>query len=100
MVRGLFPASEQEPVMEALEKSAVFVTSLNIEELLANVDYLSSAWTLANLYLCSMDAELLGPDALRIVGLVLQQFQWNDIRPVGPENPKCESRNPKQTRNI
>jgi hypothetical protein len=34
MVRGLFPRSEQDVVLATLEKSVVFVTSDNIEELL------------------------------------------------------------------
>jgi hypothetical protein len=51
MVRGLFPRVEQDAVLATLETSVVFVTSANIEPLLLEHGYDSSAWTLANLYL-------------------------------------------------
>jgi len=69
MVRGLFPRAEQDLVLATLEKSVVFLTSANIEALLLEEGFDSSAWTLANLYLASVDAELLGEDAPRLVGL-------------------------------
>lgn len=69
MVRGLFPRVEQDRVLAVLEKSVVFVTSVNIEPLLLEHGYDHSAWTLANLYLASLGAELLGEDAPRLVGL-------------------------------
>jgi hypothetical protein len=70
MVRGLFPRVEQDAVLATLQKSVVFLTSANIEPLLRNDEgYDGSAWTLANLYLASLGAELLGEDAPRIVGL-------------------------------
>jgi hypothetical protein len=69
MVRGLFPRAEQDLVIAALEKSVVFLTSANIEPLLLGHGFDSSAWTLANLYLASLGAELLGEDAPRLVGL-------------------------------
>ncbi|WP_437992685.1 hypothetical protein [Sorangium sp. So ce145] len=69
MVRGLFPRVEQDAVLATLEKSVVFVTSANIEPLLLEHGYDSSAWTLANLYLASLGADLLGEDAPRLVGL-------------------------------
>lgn len=69
MVRGLFPRAEQEAVLSTLQRSIVFVTSENIEQLLLGHDYDSSAWTLANLYLSALDAELLDEDAPHLVGL-------------------------------
>ncbi|MEY4513996.1 MAG: hypothetical protein RLZZ450_6118 [Pseudomonadota bacterium] len=69
MVRGLFPRAEQDVALATLEKSVVFLTSTNIEPLLLERRFDSSAWTLANLYLASVGAELLGADAPRIVGL-------------------------------
>jgi hypothetical protein len=69
MVRGLFPRVEQNAVLMMLERSVVFLTSANVEPLLLGHGYDSSAWTLANLYLESLDAELLGEDAPRLVGL-------------------------------
>ena len=69
MVRGLFPRAEQDAVLATLEQSVVFTTSANMEKLLQQCSFDSSAWTLANLYLASFGAELLGKDAPRLVGL-------------------------------
>ena len=69
MVRGLFPRVEQDAVLTMMERSVVFRTSANIEPLLLEQAFDGSAWTLANLYLASVGAELLGEDAPRLVGL-------------------------------
>ena len=69
MVRGLFPRDEQETVLDVLGRSVVFVTPDTITTVLAATRWLNTAWDLANLYLESCDAELLGPDARQIVGL-------------------------------
>src|ERR1019366_9093551 len=69
MVRGLFLRSEQEAVLAAIEQSVVFLTSANVEPLLFKQSFDGSAWTLANLYLASVGARLLGEDAPLLVGL-------------------------------
>jgi len=69
MVRGLFARAEQSAVLSTLEKSVVYVTSETIEPLLLNHSWARSAWDLANLYLLSVGAKLLGKKAARIVGL-------------------------------
>jgi hypothetical protein len=69
MVRGLFPKAEQDVVLSTLENSVVYVTSETIEPLLLNHDYDRSAWDLANMYLRSLGAKLLGEEAMSIVGL-------------------------------
>ncbi len=69
MVRGLFPAAERESVLRLLERSIVFVTSDSLETVLRRFSFLSSAWSVANLYLASVGAELLSVEAPRIVGL-------------------------------
>lgn len=69
MVRGLFPRAEQAAVLDMLERSVVFLTPNNIEDIILGCTWLSSAWDLANLYLGSVGAELLGIDAPRLVGL-------------------------------
>lgn len=68
MVRGLFPRAEQAAILAVLERSVVFLTSESIERILLESSWLSSAWALANLYLGSIGAELLGKDAPQIVG--------------------------------
>ncbi len=69
MVRGLFSRAEQEVVLELLERSVVFVTSETIGPLIAEASWNGSAWDLANLYLASVDAPLLGDDAPALVGI-------------------------------
>jgi len=69
MVRGLFAISERDRVLDTLDQSIVFVTSGNIEALLMMGCFDTTAWDLANLYLASVGADLLGPSAPRIVGL-------------------------------
>lgn len=69
MVSGLFPAHEQACVLAVLEKAIVVLTPANIEVVLSSVRYLGTAWTLANLYLASVDAPLLSDEAPHIIGL-------------------------------
>lgn len=69
MVRGLFPAPEQEVMLRVLERSVIFLTPDRVGSILLGCTWLHTAWDLANLYLGSLDAELLAEDAPRIVGL-------------------------------
>jgi hypothetical protein len=69
MVEGTFPASEREAVVSLLENSVVFLTRANIERVLRGQSWLRSAWDIANLYLSSVDADLLGPEAPSLLGL-------------------------------
>ena len=69
MVRGLFPKAEQSVVLATLQQSVVFVTDDNIETILLDASFHSSAWAIAAVYLGSVGAEPLGPTAPRIVGL-------------------------------
>ena len=69
MVHGFFPQAEREAVLTLFEKSVVFLTADNIESVLLEQHWLRSAWDLANLYLSSVDAELLGPEAPHLLGL-------------------------------
>ncbi len=69
MVRGLFAHAEQEAVLDVLGRSVVFLTPSNIESVLAEMRWLDTAWTVANLYLASVGAEPLASDAPKIVGL-------------------------------
>lgn len=68
MVRGLFPRAEQDEVLAMLERSVVFVTRKNVERLMRAESFLSSARTLANLYLGMVGAELLSEDSPHLVG--------------------------------
>ena len=66
MVNGLFPEDERANVLDMLEKSVVFLTAENIADVLRRESYARSAWTLANLYLGSIGAELLSETAVSL----------------------------------
>ena len=68
MVRGLFPHSEQDVVLDLVGRSVVFVTPKSIRSILLGCERLDTAWTVANLYLGSAKAELLGKSAPELVG--------------------------------
>ena len=68
MVRGLFSANEQDIVLDVLVRCFVFVDAENIETLVREARWLSTAWMLANLYLEGAGAELLSAEAPRLVG--------------------------------
>lgn len=69
MVGGLFPPQEQAAVLAMLERSVIFLTPDNIESVLQSTPWLHTAWSLANLYLASVGADMLSQDARAIVGL-------------------------------
>ena len=69
MVRGLFPGSEQELILDVLGRSVVFLTPATIDTVLGQMPWLSTARDLANLYLAGFDTELLAEDAPYLVGL-------------------------------
>lgn len=69
MVHGFFPQVERDAVLSLLEKSVVFLTAGSVEKVLLEQHWLRSAWDIANLYLSSVGADLLGPDAPSLVGL-------------------------------
>jgi hypothetical protein len=69
MVHGLFPARERPVLLDLFARSLVFVTHDNIETLLGEVQYLFTAWQIANLYLGSLDLPGLDGQPVRLVGL-------------------------------
>lgn len=69
MVTGLFPAKERETILELLESALVFLTHDNIEQVLREERWLSSAWDLANLYLGSIGSKCLNGKPSYLVGL-------------------------------
>lgn len=69
MVNGLFPTRERQAILDLLEKSLVFLTHDNIEQVLRNETWKHTAWDLANLYLGSIGAQCLGGKPCRLVGL-------------------------------
>ncbi|NUP86398.1 MAG: hypothetical protein HUU30_11695 [Burkholderiaceae bacterium] len=69
MVHGLFGSDERPVVLDMFERSVVFLTPWNIAEVLRKETWLSTAWDLANLYLCSLKLPGLSEQARHIVGL-------------------------------
>ncbi|SPB14796.1 hypothetical protein NOV72_02027 [Caballeronia novacaledonica] len=69
MVDGLFPADERSIILDMLARNVVFLTAENIERILKQQMWLSTAWDIANLYLASIGASVLSQDACHIVGL-------------------------------
>jgi hypothetical protein len=73
MINGLFPAAERQVVLQAAERSIVFLTCEAAHQIIREVPYLESAWTIANVYLNSLGASMLGTRAMQIVGLSLER---------------------------
>lgn len=69
LVCGLFPSAERDVVLGVMESSIVFLTPTTIAAVLESTPWHMTAWNLANLYLASVDAELLSDDAPGILGL-------------------------------
>lgn len=87
MVRGLFPAREQMIVLGLFEKSLVFVTHDNVEQGLARMNWLSTAWQVANLYLGSLGLPGLNGKSVRFVGLSEETTFFVSMAYFEEENP-------------
>lgn len=69
MVDGLFRSDERATVLSLLEQSIIFLTRDVVERIIRETSWLSTAWNVASVYLDSIEAEPLGEDAPRLVGL-------------------------------
>jgi hypothetical protein len=69
MVRGLFAKAEHEPILGLLERSVVLVTDHTVEPIIRELGWLSTAWNVANLYLASIGAKVIGEGEDAHVGL-------------------------------
>ncbi len=87
MVRGLFPAGEQDIVLALLEHSLCVLTPANIEAVLTEAPWDHTAWSLANLYLGSIGAPLLAPDAPRLLGLSAETTCYLAVDTVARREP-------------
>jgi len=72
MVRGLFPRGEREAVLGLLARSA----PATVGDVVRQARWLGTAWRLANLYLRSIGARPLGPDAPDLVGIGEETTCW------------------------
>ena len=73
MIAGLFPAAEREFVLGVAERSIVFLTQEAAHQAIRKTPFLSSARTIANVYLHSLGAPTLGDEPRQIVGLNLER---------------------------
>jgi hypothetical protein len=69
MITGFFPATERQVVLDVAEQSIMFLTRETTHRAISGVAYLESAWTIANMYLYSLRAVMLGDGSRQIVGL-------------------------------
>ena len=69
MIQGLFPARERKVVLNFLGRSLLVLTEANIRGALTTTPCDHAAWMIANLYLESLGAPLLGPEAPKLLGL-------------------------------
>ena len=69
MVTGLFPDAQRELLLDTLQRGVYVLTSDNIESILRDTPWISTAWTLADMYLRAAGARPLGPNAEYVVGL-------------------------------
>jgi len=75
MVRGLFPRGEREAVLGLLARSVVVLTPATVGDV-RQARWLGTAWRLANLYLRSIGARPVGPDAPDLVGISEETTCW------------------------
>ena len=73
MIGGLFAAAERDVVLRVAERSIVFLTQEAAHHAIRETPFLSSARTIANVYLHSLDAATLGDEPSQIVGLNLER---------------------------
>lgn len=72
MISGLFPGAEREVLLGMAEQSVVLLTREATHRAISEVAFLETAWTLANMYLYSLRAPMLGPGNSPIVGLSVE----------------------------
>ena len=72
MIAGLFPRTEQAVVLGVAERSIVFLTQEAAYRAIRETMFLSSARTIANVYLHSLRAPTLGDEPSQILGLNLE----------------------------
>lgn len=73
MIAGLFPRTEQATVLGVAERSIVFLTQEAAHRAIRETMFLSSARTIANVYLHSLRAPTLGDEPSQILGLNLER---------------------------
>ncbi len=86
MVRGLFSRKEAEPVLALLERSVVILTPEHIGTHLQKAD-LDNAWGMADMYLGSIGAQRLDPQARRAVGFSAETTCYVSLEYFSDDHP-------------
>jgi len=87
MIAGLFPRVEREVVLGVAERSIVFLTKEAAHEAIRETAFLSSARTIANIYLHSLGATTLGDEPSQILGLNLERECYVSMNYFADEDP-------------
>ena len=87
MVVGLFPRAEREVVLGVAERSIVFMTKEAAHEAIRETAFLSSARTIANIYLHSLGVPTLGTEPVQILGLNLEKECYVSMHYFTDEDP-------------
>lgn len=69
MITGLFSAADRPAVLETAARSIIFLTRDATHRAIRKVSFFESAWKIANMYLLSLGASMLGHAGQVIVGL-------------------------------
>jgi hypothetical protein len=87
MVQGLFPQNERTIILDILERSVVFITPATINMVIKKAPWLSTAWTLANIYLSSLGAKAFTDETPEIVGLSEETTCYVSMKYFNHNNP-------------
>ena len=87
MVRGLFPRKEHELVLGVVEQSIVFLTREAALRSIMEVSFRSTAWQIANVYLCGIGAPTLGGDTFRALGMNVETSCYVSLTYFEDDNP-------------
>jgi len=90
MITGLFSSVERPVVLGVAERSILFLTRETIHRTIFEVPYLGSAWTIANMYLHSLDAPMLGDGASPAVGLSMEMKCYVSLGYFVEEDPLAD----------
>jgi hypothetical protein len=77
-------------VLDLVERSIIFLTPEATRRTIEEVDFDSSAWQIANVYLCGIGAPTLGDGAFRAVGLSEETRCYVSLAYFEDENPYAD----------
>jgi hypothetical protein len=90
MITGLFPSAERQVVLGVAERSIIFLTRETTHRTIGEVAYLESAWAIANMYLYSLGAPMLGDGASPAVGLSMETKCYVSLEYFAEKDPLAD----------